>query len=70
MNTRSREQSLRQSIDNWTLTVSRLMGLAGLGYELVLDHLQNPTALVVFGGLAGLREIWEIHKSTQPGDPP
>lgn len=70
MNTRSREQSLRQSIDNWTLTVSRLMGLAGLGYELVLDHLQNPTALVVFGGLAGLREIWEIHKSTQPGDTP
>lgn len=68
MRARSQERSLRQSIDDWTLTVSRLMGLAGLGYELILDHLKNPTALVVFGGLAGLREIWEIHKSTRPGD--
>lgn len=52
-------RSLRRSIDGWLGTLSQIMGLIGLAYELAIDKLRNPTALMVFGGLAGLPDIWK-----------
>ena len=36
----------------WIAQVVRLIGILGLLVEIFVDHLKNPTALVVFGGLA------------------
>lgn len=34
-----------------------VVGGGGLIYEVLVDHLKNPTALVVFGGIAGVPEV-------------
>lgn len=34
-----------------------VVGGGGLIYEVLVDHLRNPTALVVFGGIAGVPEV-------------
>lgn len=47
----------RPELSGWLTLVIRCISALGLGYEILIDHLQNPTALVVFGGLAGLPDI-------------
>jgi hypothetical protein len=38
--------------------VFKVIAAVGLLYEIFPDHLRNPTALVVFGGLAGGVEVF------------
>lgn len=61
---------VRQRIDSWLpvlnrllSTICRIIGAVGLVYEIFLDHLREPTALVVFGGLAGLPDVLGIGSS-------
>lgn len=43
---------------SWWLTfITRVAAVLGLVYETLVDRLHNPTALVVFGGLAGLPDV-------------
>lgn len=51
---------MRRSIDTWLPTLNSLLGLLiraigaiGLVCEIFVDHFRNPTAIVVFGGIAG-----------------
>lgn len=45
-------------LQRWARFVTRyLIGVGGLIYETLIDHLHNPTALVVFGGLIGLPDV-------------
>lgn len=53
------------SVDRWIARAVILVGLVGLLYEIVFDHLQNPTALVVFGGLAGAPGIVGYHAAVR-----
>jgi hypothetical protein len=48
----------RQSaLSGWLTLVIRAIAAGGLVFETLVDHLRNPTALVVFGGLAGLPDV-------------
>lgn len=39
------------------LILKYLVGGGGLVWETVIDHLRNPTAFIVFGGIAGLTDV-------------
>lgn len=56
---------MKALLDSWVPTISRYIGIAGLVYELALDHLRNPTALVVFGGLTGLPDVLGYHQQVK-----
>jgi hypothetical protein len=51
----------RETLEAWFPTVQRyvlmLCGLAGVGYETVIDKVDRPYLLVLFGGMLGLSEI-------------
>jgi hypothetical protein len=47
----------RKAVDEWGQSITKYVGIAGLLYELLVDKLRNPTALVIFGGLAGLPNV-------------
>ena len=51
----------RESLDAWFPTVQRyalmVFGLVGVGYETVVDKVDRPYLLVLFGGMLGLSEI-------------
>lgn len=44
-------------LSGWLTLLIRAVAAIGLAYETFIDHLKNPTALVVFGGLAGLPDV-------------
>ncbi len=46
-----------RSASVWLNLLTRLVAIGGLIYEVLADKLRNPTALVVFGGLAGMPDI-------------
>lgn len=48
---------MRVAASFWLAWVTRAIAAVGLVYEIAFDRLQNPTALVVFGGLAGLPDV-------------
>lgn len=48
---------MRGELTAWLRLVTRAIAAGGLIYEILVDHLRNPTALVVFGGLAGLPDV-------------
>ncbi len=49
--------NLERSLSRWLALLTRLVATGGLVYEILVDHLANPTALVVFGGLVGLPDV-------------
>lgn len=65
----SKKELLRKEINLWILTGVRVVGIIGLLYELFIDQLRNPTALVVFGGLAVTPEAWELHRAIRSKAP-
>lgn len=55
---------MRRSIDSWLPTLNSVLSLAiraigaiGLVAEIFVDHFRNPTAIVVFGGIAGAPDV-------------
>jgi hypothetical protein len=48
---------LQRTLSGWLALLIRLIAAFGLLWEIVGDRLRNPTALVVFGGLAGLPDV-------------
>jgi hypothetical protein len=48
---------LNRSVNAWLSTLSRMVGIAGLIYEVVVDRFRHPEALGIFGGLAGLPDV-------------
>lgn len=48
---------MQRKLTEWTNVLTRVIAAGGLIYEILVDHLKNPTALVVFGGLAGLPDV-------------
>jgi hypothetical protein len=48
---------MRDAASFWLSWATRLIAATGLSFETFIDHLRNPTALVVFGGLAGLPDV-------------
>lgn len=47
-----------QATEWWLKQIMRFgIGGGGLVYEVLIDKLRNPTALVIFGGLAGLPDV-------------
>ena len=57
MATPARRRSFRGSVNDWTSTLTRIVGVAGFIYELAFDQFRNPTAIVVSAGLAGLPDV-------------
>jgi hypothetical protein len=49
--------SLQRTLSGWLALLTRAVGVVGLLYEILVDKLRNPTALVVFGGLSGLPDV-------------
>jgi hypothetical protein len=49
--------NLQLKLSGWLTLLIRAIAAIGLLYEIVIDHLRNPTALVVFGGLGGLPDV-------------
>lgn len=47
------------------LILKYVVGGGGCIYEALVDKLQHPTALVVFGGIAGLTNVLEYHIATR-----
>lgn len=62
MTPQRRSDSLRGLVDGWTSTLTRWMGLVGIGYEMFVDKLRNPTALVVFGALATAKDVLQYRQ--------
>ena len=56
---------LRSELSAWLTLAVRVIAAGGLGYEILVDHLRNPTALVVFGGLAGLPDVLNYRASVK-----
>lgn len=59
--------------DVMTSRLVRWIGILGLLYEIFLDHVRNPTALVVFGGLSegpALLRYWSASRQAQSGQAP
>jgi hypothetical protein len=48
---------LQRTLSSWIALLTRVVAIGGLVYEILVDHLKNPTALVVFGGLAGAPDV-------------
>lgn len=57
--------NLQRSLSGWLALLTRFVGIGGLIYEIVVDHLRNPTALVVFGGLSGLPDVLGYRSSVK-----
>lgn len=49
--------SLQRTVSGWLALATRAVATGGLIYEVLVDKLRNPTALVVFGGLAGMPDV-------------
>lgn len=49
--------NIQRTLNVWLAFLTRILGFIGLVYELFVDKLHNPTALVVFGGLLGLPDV-------------
>jgi hypothetical protein len=56
----------RERLDLWWPTVVRYAGLALAGYEVGIDDFQNPSALVLAGGMMGLKEVLDTRKKGGP----
>jgi hypothetical protein len=56
---------LQRTLSGWLALLIRLVATAGLIYEIAIDQLKNPTALVVFGGLAGLPDVLGFRASVK-----
>jgi hypothetical protein len=48
---------LQRTLAGWLALLTRTVAVGGLVFEIAVDRLSNPTALVVFGGLAGLPDV-------------
>jgi hypothetical protein len=47
----------QRELSGWLTLLIRTIAAGGLVFETLVDKLRNPTALVVFGGLAGLPDV-------------
>lgn len=47
----------RRTLEEWISTTTRIVGIIGILYEIFAKHLENPTAIIVLGGLAGLPDV-------------
>ncbi len=54
---RPRLNQARDELDLWAATIVRYVGIVGLLMETFADHWKHPEALIVFGGLVGLRDV-------------
>jgi hypothetical protein len=50
------------------ITVVFLVGLAGVVYEIVVDHGNNPALLVLFGAMVGLPRCLRARRTVYPPD--
>lgn len=55
-------------LDGWISRLVRLMGIVGVGYEMFVDKLRNPTALLVFGGLATAKDVLQYRQIVKRQD--
>lgn len=47
------------------------MGLAGIAYEIVIDHTERPTLLILLGAMVGLPSILKLdEKRSAPKEEP
>ena len=53
----------RRTVEEWISSVTRIVGIIGILYEIFVNHLENPTAIVVLGGLAGLPDVLGYRRS-------
>lgn len=60
-------ESLRRSVNEWTTTIARVVGLASFvvafGYEFAVDRFRNTSILIVTASVAGIPDILQLHKS-------
>ncbi len=59
----------KEKLEAWFPVVQRYLllfgGLMGVGYETVIDKIERPYLLVMFGGMMGLSEIahaWSLSR--------
>lgn len=57
-----RPADLDDWLDGWISLLVRIMGIVGLVYETFVDQLRNPTALLVFGGLATAKDVLQYRQ--------
>jgi len=49
-----------------------VVGLGGIGYEVVVDHGERPTLLILLGAMVGLPAFLRVDEKRRPpnGEPP
>lgn len=55
-------EGLREALDLWWPTLVRYGGMALAAYEVVIDDFQNPSALILAGGMMGLKEVLDTRE--------
>jgi|HubBroStandDraft_5_1064220.scaffolds.fasta_scaffold1361612_1 hypothetical protein len=53
----------RRTLEEWISTFVRIVGIIGVLYEIFARNLENPTAIIVLGGLAGLPDVLGYRQS-------
>jgi hypothetical protein len=49
--------SFRDQVNAWLSTITRVVGIGAVVWEVLVDRLKHPEALVIFGTLAGAPDI-------------
>jgi len=60
----ARKPGLRERLDLWWPTTVRYVGMAVAIYEILVDKFHNPSALVLAGGMMGLKEVLDSRKGS------
>jgi hypothetical protein len=47
-----------------------VVGLVGIGYEVVIDHADRPTILILLGAMVGLPAFLRTDEKRRPDTPP
>lgn len=59
-----------QTLHRWRSVVLFVGGFVGAAYEVVVDHGDRPTVLILLAGMMGLPAFIPVRKTPDPPGPP
>jgi hypothetical protein len=60
----------KKTLLDWWPVVSRYGGFFGVVWSLLLDHVEHPEVLVIFGGMMGLDQVVSAQKKRNENGKP
>jgi hypothetical protein len=58
----SKQRDTKKTLLDWWPIVSRYGGFLGIAWSLLIDQVQHPEVLVIFGGMMGLDQVVAAQK--------